>query len=238
MHTYSHLKLTYQSDKLPALSGLALFLGQRHRREYYAGLFSGLIAEGLLWRPDQAQGLKRPQQYIAPSWSWLSLNGPIVLSVPESPADSWDPKQLDPWKSMLENIQIHLTPKGKDPYGSLLGGKMDLTGWLKSAQIFRYYIDDDHNSTEIGLEADGKYMAIFHLDVEDDAPAIGDRQDVECLYVLDYEFIDKMERDKASNILVLRQVKGGREYQRIGSTLINPDWFAAGGERKESITII
>lgn len=35
---YSERDLTYESDKLPALSGLTTHFGQLHKQEYYAGI--------------------------------------------------------------------------------------------------------------------------------------------------------------------------------------------------------
>ena len=58
---YSERDLTYESDKLPALSGLATHFGQLHKQEYHAGIFSGAIAETLLWRPTMPGGLQKPK---------------------------------------------------------------------------------------------------------------------------------------------------------------------------------
>jgi hypothetical protein len=66
---FSAKDLTFESDKLPALSGLASYYCQRHDQEYFAGLFSGSIAEGLLWRPYSPGSLSRPMEYTAPTWS-------------------------------------------------------------------------------------------------------------------------------------------------------------------------
>lgn len=224
--TFSYLHLTYESDKLPALSGLASYLGQRHGQEYYAGIFSGSIAEGLLWAPYTPGGLARPKGYVAPSWSWTSLKGRIKMRAPSKPDGVGDCLDDGPaLKSMLEDVKFHLTPEGHDPYGRLRDGNMKLTGWLKSAQICRKEIDDGLLMT---LHAGGKRMAAFYLDLVDLAPAVGEKQDVKCLYMLHDD----------ENVLVLRAIRDGRQYERIGIATVDPEWFVSGGGRKESITII
>lgn len=66
---------------LPALSGIAAHFSTRHKQDYYAGIFSGSILEGLLWKPAYAGCLSRPDNYVAPSWSWASLRGPIKYDI-------------------------------------------------------------------------------------------------------------------------------------------------------------
>jgi hypothetical protein len=62
---YSGRSLTYESDKLPALSGLATYFSELHKQKYYAGIFSGAIAETLLWSSATPGGL-RSQDDILP----------------------------------------------------------------------------------------------------------------------------------------------------------------------------
>lgn len=73
---YSSRKLTEPSDKLVAISGLANKLKScRKSMRYLAGLWSGLVLEGLLWSP-QGPG-RRFDEYVAPSWSWASRDGGV-----------------------------------------------------------------------------------------------------------------------------------------------------------------
>ncbi|KAF6229847.1 hypothetical protein HO133_004184 [Letharia lupina] len=79
---YSQRSLTYEADKLPALSGLAQALTQSHGT-YFAGLFRMDLPSALLWRSKIAQSPhelqpRRPCHYRAPSWSWAAVEGAIV----------------------------------------------------------------------------------------------------------------------------------------------------------------
>lgn len=88
--------LTKDTDKLPALAGLAArfqayHLAMKPEQEYIylAGLWwtrspAGLrpreraeLPAGLLWRKTGDTDLVRPAAYRAPSWSWAALDGPV-----------------------------------------------------------------------------------------------------------------------------------------------------------------
>jgi len=79
---YSERSLTFEGDRLPALSGIAHFLADRHGQEYYAGIFSGSIAKGLLWAPWKELARPTKANYTAPSWSWLAGIGRIKMKTP------------------------------------------------------------------------------------------------------------------------------------------------------------
>jgi hypothetical protein len=75
----SALQLTLQTDRLPALSGLAartsILLG-----DYFAGLWSRSIVSDLMWRVDILDDTTNSDgngEYIGPSWSWTSISGPV-----------------------------------------------------------------------------------------------------------------------------------------------------------------
>ena len=133
---------------------------------------------------------------------------------PEGVGDSLDDGPA--LKSMLEDVRFHLTPEGLDPYGRHRDGSMKLTGWLKSAQMCGKEIDDELLMT---LHANGKRVATSYLNLVDLTPAVGEKQDVECLYVLHDD----------ENILVLRAARSGRRYERFGIAEMDPEWFVSGG---------
>jgi hypothetical protein len=92
---YAQRQLTNESDRFPAISGLASIIADKIGDEYLAGLWTGDLARGLLWalskegrkhavfEQDQ-RDLPRPMYqliethsqsqhclYIGPSWSWI-----------------------------------------------------------------------------------------------------------------------------------------------------------------------
>ncbi|KAK7916880.1 hypothetical protein PG985_010488, partial [Apiospora marii] len=77
-HTVS--VLTYTSDKIPALAGIARYYGTRHRSSfgrYVAGLWENSLPQDLLWYVKNAEGVTRPEVSPEPSWSWASVTGRI-----------------------------------------------------------------------------------------------------------------------------------------------------------------
>lgn len=103
---YSHCSLTYPSDKLVALSGIAAHLHQsapEHYGSYLAGLWSSGLPYDLLWEVTPRKSLKdswltqeleivrRASTYRAPSWSWVSVEGHIQLpTVERDPSISYE----------------------------------------------------------------------------------------------------------------------------------------------------
>jgi hypothetical protein len=95
---YAQRQLTDESDRFPALSGLAKIIAGAIKDEYLAGLWKGDLARGLLWadvewRPtrytsedshrnlcrtkDEIVAARSPSPtgpYLGPSWSWVHSN--------------------------------------------------------------------------------------------------------------------------------------------------------------------
>ncbi|KAL6884455.1 heterokaryon incompatibility protein domain-containing protein [Trichoderma evansii] len=84
---YSQRKLTVETDKLPALAGMAsqlLTLSTppedrcMSNTSYLAGLWRDDFIYGLGWaRPHSSPTGTRPQHYCGPSWSWASVHGVV-----------------------------------------------------------------------------------------------------------------------------------------------------------------
>ncbi|OCK85060.1 HET-domain-containing protein, partial [Lepidopterella palustris CBS 459.81] len=82
---YSGLALTFQTDKLPAISAIAKQIQSlRPHDRYLAGLWSSTLVQDLLWAPRTIE-LTRPKTYCAPTWSWASFTGEVLYQVPKSP---------------------------------------------------------------------------------------------------------------------------------------------------------
>lgn len=73
---YSALRLTGQRDKLAALGAIAeQFQTVRPDEKYLAGLWSGTLLRDLFWQTKDPEMVQRNN---LPTWSWVSVNGPIV----------------------------------------------------------------------------------------------------------------------------------------------------------------
>ena len=81
VETYSTRTATFPSDTLPAISALAEYFSHVLGGEYLAGLWGLYLPQCLMWYAHRSNDydlsqFKKRNQYIAPSWSWASLNGP------------------------------------------------------------------------------------------------------------------------------------------------------------------
>ncbi|KAH7131036.1 heterokaryon incompatibility protein-domain-containing protein [Dactylonectria macrodidyma] len=122
LEDYTSRGITSAADKLPAVAGLASVIAEStDENEYMAGLWRTGLIEGLTWcrkTPDQL--LDKPEQYIAPSWSWASVQGPVQF-----PIYHWHLTRA-PWKSRMadfeplaEYIRHDIELMDKDVYGRL-----------------------------------------------------------------------------------------------------------------------
>ncbi|PVI05745.1 HET-domain-containing protein, partial [Periconia macrospinosa] len=72
---YTQTQLTYKSDRLPALAGLAKTWAKVSGDRYIAGCWMKNLPLSLLWttdlRTESTELLQRP------SWSWVSFDGPV-----------------------------------------------------------------------------------------------------------------------------------------------------------------
>ncbi|KAL2072032.1 hypothetical protein VTL71DRAFT_11375 [Oculimacula yallundae] len=122
---YTSLLLTYEQDRLPALSGIAAQLF--NSSNYLAGLSKEDLLFGLCWRVDDKKRLQVVSKLTgAPSWSWASVNSPV----------SW----LDTgYKPEMESdtlvIAVSCQPDDKNPYGTLSTGSLVLSGRTLDATL-------------------------------------------------------------------------------------------------------
>jgi hypothetical protein len=76
---YSNRRLSYPSDRLPAIQGIVAEFQTRLDDTCVAGLWSKDLIRSIVWqsRPDYDSP---PDLSRAPSWSWASLNGGVCFA--------------------------------------------------------------------------------------------------------------------------------------------------------------
>jgi hypothetical protein len=138
--------LTYLSDRLPALSGLAVQVSQLPLSQsngkalhYCAGIWGEDLLNGLLWNGFY-KPRSWPKEYLAPSWSWAANDTdaafPMSISENRSRLSAADGRgtimvprlfgeTVQP-VPQLEFIQVSIKNKGLDPFGQVSDGHIDL----------------------------------------------------------------------------------------------------------------
>lgn len=104
---YSKCKLTYSSDKMVAISGLAQHIELQTNREYVAGLWREGLESQLCWRRRDPRQ-QRPPVYRAPTWSWASIDG-WVRYLPVSGAE----------QHYIKILELHTCPSGSNSLGAI-----------------------------------------------------------------------------------------------------------------------
>jgi hypothetical protein len=135
MIEYTRLKFTKESDRLPALSGLAKLMVQKTGDVYLAGLWKRDLVKGLLWHSVQKDNCCKsylPRQYRAPSWSWMSIESPNMdfiypdkFPVDHSPYFSAD--------SVV--VEAYIVPLGEDVLSEVVDGRITLFGSMLPAML-------------------------------------------------------------------------------------------------------
>jgi hypothetical protein len=96
---FSERDLSFQADRLPAISGLAMWMQKSTDTSYWAGLWSDDLPGALLWWVlDRKKDVKASRcisksilPYQAPTWSWARDSGvwpPSSLDFPSAPFSS------------------------------------------------------------------------------------------------------------------------------------------------------
>ena len=119
VEAYSRSKLTYESDKLVALAGLAMEVAQIFQRDaYLAGLWRSGLPYSLMWTADGDvdDSIVRPRKYRAPSWSWASLDGNIRFP--------------DIFKNAVAEVADVAVSTERDVFGPVIDGSLILKGHL------------------------------------------------------------------------------------------------------------
>lgn len=135
---YAHRELTYESDKLPALSGLAHGLCVPELKEYLAGLWEVDLFRGLSWRyADRDKvAVEEYARYVAPSWSCMSARGKVMfyedLHFYERPSE---PRWEREWKPRL--ISHHVELGTSDPHGKITNGYILIQAYSRKILVHR-----------------------------------------------------------------------------------------------------
>ncbi|KAK8068567.1 HET domain-containing protein [Apiospora saccharicola] len=158
---YSALQLTYDSDTIPALAGIARHHATKYRDylgRYVAGLWEKNLAQDLLWYVQTGRRSTRPEVSPAPSWSWASVTGEVGWLQCSPPTPMTTTAAFD---EHLEVVSYHIELAGPDEFGPLQHAEMTVRGLLAkgswtvdSGSSFRtrvrYHPDHNNGSSRMG----------------------------------------------------------------------------------------
>lgn len=124
---YSSRTLTFSTDKLSALAGLAkaFWLKTEERDQYMGGVWRGSLPNSLLWNVSSsilAERVPDPDQPLpcAPTWSWASVNTKVVFDGEDN-------------VDIIEVLECQTL--SEDPFSPTVKGKLVVCGSVKEAKI-------------------------------------------------------------------------------------------------------
>ncbi len=205
---YSGLKLTFETDRLPAIAALvAEEMLMRPNDTYMAGMWKQTLLHDILWTrymPIQkiSEAGRRPES-ITPSWSWASVEAQVRF-LEDGPLEG------------VELVDVHFTPKGSIQ----LGGYDDANIVLKAPFIEAVFGESNLTMRDLvpgrlgnsptalpeGISAFG-YSADFDF-LADHQSRDGPRQ-------FFFLLLGFMKSGSDSFGMVLHKTSGS-EYQRVG----------------------
>ena len=199
--TYSRMALTRLSDRCVAFAGIAEDFQAITRDDYVAGLWRRDLVEELLWEVDTSQYPKdspaRAQSYLAPSWSWLSLDRAVRLQ-----------DIMRPGSDRMTVISVRVESVTENRFGAVKNGGISARGLLVPA-----ICTADNGSwcfhsisfAKVSKDISALYIDEGHIEEPD--------RSLYCLPVLDdYGYV--------RGLLVVPTNKMTAQYRRIGTFAI------------------
>jgi hypothetical protein len=128
---YSNRMLTYETDKLRAVSALARRFSLTDNdlislpRTYLAGLWLEDLPWLLCWRVFLRRFEKRTEKYCAPTWSWASVSTPVI----------WD-KEVFAARARIQVVDVSTAPVTQaNVFGQVKGACVMLSGPVQRAAV-------------------------------------------------------------------------------------------------------
>ncbi|KAF7548523.1 hypothetical protein G7046_g8653 [Stylonectria norvegica] len=124
---YTKRDMTFSKDRLIALSGVAKHKAERTGDEYRSGLWKSSLFRDLLWHCIPWFPTAVPEKYIAPSWSWASLVGPVVWNQHAK-------KSIQETYATIEGAET--VPKSSvNPFGDVSSGSVAIRGPILKTRL-------------------------------------------------------------------------------------------------------
>jgi hypothetical protein len=219
---YGLCRLTFEKDKLPAISGIAWLLHKRYNIKYMAGLWLESIHTDLLWSTARAQhedvwtiseqlanaGLNE-STFVLPTWSWISATTRLTY-MHAFFVEHEDGETI----KYISVAKADCTPRSPlYPFGELKSAELVLNGWLLPIKVDLNYLK--HGRIEFTDKEGCPFSGTLYLDKR---TQISVERDSSGLFGVP---IVKKYCHKDNIIcmyfgLVVRKIEEGTGYERVG----------------------
>ncbi|KAK1775167.1 heterokaryon incompatibility protein-domain-containing protein [Copromyces sp. CBS 386.78] len=237
---YAALDLTFQSDKLVAISGLAKMHSKFLDTKYLAGMWLAHLPEQLLWYRGSLQAPSSYSEYVAPSWSWASIPTRVQLTIMRKKQLLGITEQrflsrgqhFQYFRPLIQVLDatINLLDESH-PFGAVSRGALRIKGPLATSSLIRSLEFDRYMIVHEKLS-----VGSYNLDTVDHP---WQRRNKKALYflaaMLDWE-IWGSDEDSVSGLLLQKTDHEENVFQRIGVFDVKkPDVY---GNQKDGIQML
>lgn len=205
---YTSRDLTYESDKLVAIAGIARYIHSLWLDpsiKYLAGHWTYHLVHSLLWyRIGPANSSTQPQEYRAPSWSWAAVNGGVNFMS----------------RNGVEYQKLALVQRGTitpimDTFGAVKNGSIRISGPLCVGKLIGRDVSPRALIHLEGLEVD---LAMDEFYLDDDEYLACENSCAVTFHLLGLVSEIRPFNPSPTKGLLLRQHTGHQgEYVRIGA---------------------
>jgi hypothetical protein len=189
---YSACSLTFSTDKLMAVAGLAKAIDDSIGSQYLAGLWRNDLELQPAWKvlDPKSRPTMEDSEPRGPSWSWASVDGKIAMTY-------WEADLAIGATTILAHvIDAEIIPVTGDEFGLIRGGKIRI---LSSLGIIRLPIIDD-GSAMSGLDDSAEVIRdVFYLP----------------LHIMD-EYSEVHSHRTLKGLLLMPTQKEKGEFRRVG----------------------
>jgi hypothetical protein len=223
---YTMRDLTFQTDRLPAMAGLAAWMGKLTGMEYIAGIWKEGLKLQLMWYvPENIENIfgrsfypegfssekkesSRHINYYAPSWSWASITGPVSFLVLEA----WEQQMVG---QVLDIVNVQYTTSTANPFGPVKEARLTVTGLVAPVRVYPFTPPNPTNSLmNIKCTRNKTLSGRFFPDIRDKNPEF---EDDEPLFALQLVYTHLNFRNGATVAMVMRRSQRDVScYERIG----------------------
>jgi hypothetical protein len=154
--TYSRCSFKYPSDKIIVLLGLVSVFQRATGDEYVAGLWKSRLPWTLGWTGLQKHPRRRSALKIAPSWSWLSIDGEIGFVEQKLPGEHSTAlcRVLDVSPTSLGALLTDMES------GLLTLRALSFATWTMDDGTLRFRSSSIAEELELNFDPDDSYMEI------------------------------------------------------------------------------
>lgn len=250
VNEYSNLRITRDTDRLIALTGIAKVFQDRLKSHYLAGIWLSDLARGLLWELAKPLSFEKgynqdvyrlsPESKFAPSWSWAFLvsvgqNTPIQFLVMY--------QESSKKHRSFAYVRTNIPRMAVDSLKNMESKYLIVRGLTITAELLHYYHkrnDTLHDTTLEISQGNQKHHLGLALDHTLSLSTVEDGEKVYCLLV----GTSIKERGRFGlrtywlHILVCKLCRSTSAYERLGVCLTESDSKVFKGAQKSIMKLV